>query len=46
MQFSIERLFEALPIAGAGMLGVFIVIAAILVVVKLLCRLFKEDKEN
>ncbi len=44
--FNVNRLLEALPIAGIGMLGVFIVITAIFLTVKLLGVLFKDKEEN
>ena len=43
---NIDTFMEALPIAGAGMLGVFIVITAIFLAVKILCRLLKDKEEK
>ena len=44
--FNVDRLLEALPVAGIGMLGVFIVVTAIFLSVKLLGALFKDKEQN
>lgn len=43
---NIDNFMEALPIAGTGMLGVFAVITAIFLSVKILCRLLKDKEEK
>lgn len=43
---NINGLLKALPIAGIGMLGVFVVIIAIFLSVKLLGVLFKDKEQN
>ena len=45
MEINVNRFLEALPLAGIGMLGVFVVIVAIFICVKLL-TLIKGKDEN
>lgn len=44
--FRIDNLMEALPTAIYGMLGVFIVITAIFLCVKLMGSIFKDKEEQ
>ncbi len=43
---NVNGLLESLPTSGLGMLGVFVVMGAIYVSIKLLCWLIRPKKEQ
>jgi hypothetical protein len=44
MEISVEKLMQALPLMGKGMLGIFVVTAVIILLVMLLNRLTQPKK--
>lgn len=44
MEISVEKLMQALPLMGKGMLGIFVVTAVIILFVMLLNRLTQPKK--
>ncbi len=43
---NVQAFLDTLPIMGKGMLGIFVVITAIMVIVKLLSRMFPYKADN
>ena len=46
MQFTPLNIYDALPIMGKGMLGIFVVIGVIILATAALNKLFKEKKSE
>lgn len=46
MEINVQALLDSLPIMGLGMLGIFIVIAVIMIIVVALQKIFPGESEK